>query len=201
VLSARIEHELPTLNLVSITSWQDMHAFFQLDQDMTPAKIVAAPISQYGRTITQELQALSRPESTIEWIVGAYYLDDTAEYDPLALEGAAALPFESLKIQSRQHTTSMALFGQTSVPITSRTKVTAGARFTRDERHIAGTTVGTAGETAVMLDEARQRKTGKNQPGEWLLLQRLIRPSPLTCRGTAGSKVASTISSRTPRHP
>jgi len=156
VLSARVEQELPAFNLVSITAWQNMRGFFLLDQDMTPARIVAAPISQYGRTITQELQALSSPAAPMAWILGAYYLNDVAAYDPLSLQGAAALPFESVQIHSRLRTESAAVFGQTSVPLTSRTKLTAGIRYTQDERRVAGKTVGLVNEANTSLSAARQ---------------------------------------------
>ena len=89
VASARLEHDFRAFGLVNILSWQEMTGWFNLDQDATPLRIVNAPISQYGRTITEELQAVSPRDSRLVWIAGLYYLHDVSAYEPLALEGAA----------------------------------------------------------------------------------------------------------------
>ncbi len=58
----------------------------------------------------------------------------------------APLRFRSnpLEIHSRQRTKSAAVFGQTTAHLTSRTQLTLGARYTRDERRVAGKTIGLA---------------------------------------------------------
>ncbi|MEJ0085222.1 MAG: TonB-dependent receptor [Pseudomonadota bacterium] len=156
VLSARFEQDLPALRLVNILSWQTMHGFFNLDQDMTPQRIVQAPISQYGRTVTEELQAMSLPDASLSWIVGAFYLNDLSAYDPLELLGAAALPFDTIVVQSRQHSSSYALFGQTTASLSARTRLTAGARYTRDARRVEGETGAIVQGSSLALTAARQ---------------------------------------------
>ena len=160
VLSARVEHDQASFRLVNILSWQQLHAFFQLDQDATPARIIEAPISQYGRTITEELQLLSRPDSSLPWIVGIYYLKDLSAYDPLALQGAAVQPFTSTEIHSRQQSDSYAIYGQTTFDFSSRTHLTVGGRYTRDERSVEGVTFGT-------LERNRAPVTSMRQSDSW----------------------------------
>lgn len=155
-LSARIEHDQASFRVVNILSWQQLHAFFRLDQDATPARIVEAPISQYGRTITEELQLMSRHDSRWPWIVGIYYLNDLSAYDPLALEGAAVQPFASTEIHSQQQSDSYAAYGQTTLHLTPRTHLTLGARYTRDERRINGATSGTLQGNRAALAAAQQ---------------------------------------------
>ena len=157
IVSARIEQDLSAFRLINTVSWQELDAFFRLDQDETPLRIVDAPISQYGRTVTEELQALSHEGAAWPWIIGVYYLRDLAAYDPLALQGAAVLPLSSSAIHSQQRTDSYAMYAQTTAPLTSRTHLTLGARYTRDERRIDGSTFGTLGTEQMTLAAARQQ--------------------------------------------
>jgi iron complex outermembrane receptor protein len=157
VVSARLEHDFPAFRVVNILSWQTLDGFFNLDQDATPVRIVNAPISQHGRTLTEEVQVLSRPEAALVWIAGFYYLNDLAGYDPLALEGTASLPFSSIEIHSRQRSQSYAAFGQATAHLTPRTHLTVGARYTRDERRIDGSTLGLVDDASMTLAAARQR--------------------------------------------
>jgi len=157
IASARVEQDLASFRLVNTVSWQELNAFFRLDQDETPLRIVDAPISQYGRTVTEELQALSLEDAAWPWIVGLYYLRDLSAYDPLTLQGAAVLPLSSSEIHSQQQSSSYAIYAQTTAPLTSRTQLTLGARYTRDEREVDGSTLGTLGPERMTLAAARQK--------------------------------------------
>lgn len=157
IASARLEQDLPWFRLINTVSWQELNAFFRLDQDETPLRIVDAPISQYGRTVTEELQALSPEDAAWPWIVGLYYLRDLSAYDPLELRGAAVLPLSSSEIHSQQQSRSYAIYAQTTAPLTSRTHLTLGARYTRDERTVDGTTLGFLGTERMTLAAARQK--------------------------------------------
>jgi iron complex outermembrane receptor protein len=157
IVSARIEQDLPAFRLINTVSWQELDAFFRLDQDETPLRIVDAPISQYGRTVTEELQALSLDGAAWPWIVGLYYLRDLSAYDPLTLRGAAVVPLSSSEIHSQQQSRSYAIYAQTTAPLTSRTQLTLGARYTRDERTVDGSTLGTLDTEQITLAAARQK--------------------------------------------
>ena len=159
VLSARVERDFSVARLVSISSWQTLDAFFSLDQDATPALIVDAPISQYARTITQELQWVSPSDARMLWIAGLYYFNDISAYDPLALKGAVVSPHSSTEIYSKQHSESFAAFGQATAHLTPRLHLTVGARYTRDERRIAGSTLGFAEGQSTILAQSLQEAT------------------------------------------
>jgi iron complex outermembrane recepter protein len=161
VFSARLEQDLSSFRLINTVSWQELNAFFRLDQDETPLRIVDAPITQYGRTLTEELQALSSADSAWQWIVGAYYLHDISAYNPLSLQGIAALPFASLNIYSEQRTDSYAIYGQTTAHLTSRTHLTLGARYTYDGRDIDSRTVGAIDEERATLNPVQKSATWK----------------------------------------
>jgi iron complex outermembrane receptor protein len=157
IVSTRLEQDLPAFQLINTISWQEINAFFRLDQDETPLRIVDAPISQHGRTVTEELQALSHENAAMPWIIGVFYLRDLSAYDPLTLQGAAVLPLSSSEIHSQQRSASYAIYAQTTADLTSRTHLTLGARYTRDERRIEGSTLGTLGTEQMTLAAARQR--------------------------------------------
>ncbi len=161
VASASVEHDFSALKVVSISSWQQMDAFFLLDQDATPVDIVQAPISHYGRTLTQEVQFLSNRDSALSWIAGLYYLNDVSAYVPLGLEGAVAGPYSSTEIHSRQRSQSQAIFGQATAQLTAATRLTLGGRYTRDERHIRGETLGLLDGSVTTLASARQNADWK----------------------------------------
>jgi len=161
IISARLEQQFSAFQLVNTASWQQLHAFFRLDQDETPTRIVDAPITQYGRTITEELQALSNDNAVWPWIVGLYYLHDVSAYDPLTLQGLAALPLESLSIYSEQRTRSYALYAQSTIPLAAHTRLTLGGRYTSDHRSIDGHTVGQAGGDRTTLADVQQSAVWK----------------------------------------
>ncbi len=156
VISARVERDFSPARLVSITSWQFLNGFLHLDQDATPIQIVDAQVSQYARTITQELQLLSQSDDPLQWITGLYYFNDISAYDPFILNGAAVAPLTSTQILSSQHSASYAAFGQATVHLASRLHLTLGGRYTRDERRVDGTTFGFLGAQSMKLAEGRQ---------------------------------------------
>lgn len=161
VVSTQLDHDFAAFRLVNIVAWQELDGFFNLDQDATPARIVNAPISQYGRTVTEELRILSMPDASLDWIAGFYYLNDLSAYDPLALEGAASVPFSSVEIHSRQRSDSYAVFGQATTHLTERMHLTVGGRYTRDERRITGRTLGILGTESSSLATAQQTAVWK----------------------------------------
>jgi iron complex outermembrane receptor protein len=156
-LSLKVEQDLRVARLVSITSWRDVNGFELVDQDATPLEVVRAPILQHDRTITQEVQFLSPDGASLPWIGGLYYYDDLAAYDPLGLQGEVAAPLEEIQIWSAQKSRSYAAFGQATPLIATDTHLTLGARFTKDERAAAGSTLGLAGPQTLPLASASQR--------------------------------------------
>lgn len=153
-VSLTAQHDWPSSRLVSITAWRNVDAFMQFDQDATPLEIVTAPISQHARTLTQELQLLSGDGASIPWIAGLYYYDDFSSYDPLTLRGKAVAPADERQIWSSQRSKSHAVFGQLTPEIAPDTHLTLGARYTRDERDVSGTTVALFGTNSSAVTSA-----------------------------------------------
>ena len=90
----------------------------------------------------------------MDWILGLYYHHDVPEFNPLLVEGQATGSFPFLAIDSKQISDSYAIFGQATYDITDNTHLTAGVRFTRDERHLIGLRV--AAPSTILADVDQQ---------------------------------------------
>ena len=84
---------------------------------------------------TQELQLQAPEGNKIQWIVGLYYLNADAYYDPLLEGGSATGPF--IAVDRKQSTESVAGYAQASVPIPNH-QSHGGRGETRDERRARG---------------------------------------------------------------
>jgi iron complex outermembrane receptor protein len=158
-VSVKVEQDFSVARLVDIASWRNVNGFFLLDQDGTPVPIVRAPIYQHDKTVTEELHLLSKPDAKLPWIGGFYYFNDLSAYDPLGLEGGAAAPLDEIQIWSAQRSKSYAVFGQVTPQIATDTRLTLGARYTKDERTVTGSTLGLIGPATLPLAGATQSTT------------------------------------------
>lgn len=138
--SLTAERRLDWATLKSISAWEDSHWTAIIENDSSPANIQEAKLNFGERTATEELQLASLPSSRIVWIGGLYfYLDNSFEW-PFTQYGTAAAkyPDDEELTYSNQHTKSYAGYGQATVPLADDTRLTAGVRYTDDERSIAG---------------------------------------------------------------
>ena len=155
-VSMTAQQSLPLGRVVSITSWQNVDGLEQLDQDSTPLEIARASIFQHDRTFTEEVQLLAPDGASMPWIAGIYYLDDFAAYDPLASAGRSVQPLDERQTWAGQRSKSFSAFGQAVREIAPDTRVTLGARYTRDDRAIRGSTLGVSGSGISTLASASQ---------------------------------------------
>ena len=144
LLSAKVEYAFDTFDLVSITAFQDMETEDFLDQDSTPLPVVNAPLPRSEDMFSQEIQLLSTSSGPFSWIMGLYYLDFEPSYTGFGLRGIGlpllAAGLTSLDLVVTQRLESQAVFAQMSYDISDRATLTAGARYTNDERDISGVT-------------------------------------------------------------
>jgi iron complex outermembrane receptor protein len=135
--SLRIEHSLPWADFVSVSAYRKsaIHSVF----DQVAARTIQTILQldpDGARWGTQELQLQSKASSKLKWIVGLYYLNANAYYDPLRQGATPTGPFTS--VFSRQKTDSFAAYAQASYPIFENTNLTIGARETIDRRQATG---------------------------------------------------------------
>lgn len=143
-VSAKIEQEIGAATLTSITALRKLDQFQNLDLDAGPIPFAEANLQERNKQFTQELQIAGGGDGSLRWILGAFYLDATARYDPFDLRGQAfgldpalaALGADGQYIEDKQRTKSYAVFGQATYPLTDALSITAGARYTIDKRHL-----------------------------------------------------------------
>ena len=155
-LSVNAEQDLPVAKLVNITSWRYVKGTELLDEDSTPLDVVEANSLQHDRTITEELHLLSKDGASFPWIAGLYYYNDRSHYNPVGLTGLFAAPLDEIQIRGALNSESYAAFGQATPQVAPGTLLTLGARYTTDQRAVAGSTLGLVGPGVVPLGAASQ---------------------------------------------
>jgi iron complex outermembrane receptor protein len=158
--SLQIDHSFGSVDLVSISAYAQLDGFFHIDQDGTPARIVEASISLEDEVFTQELRLQSSWDRSWDWILGAYYMDFTAKYTPLRLDGTIA-PVTPIDIFSTGTTESLAFFADVQFQLTDAFRLTVGARQTNDDLEQKGETLFLGG---VSLVGPYQQKTDFDEP-------------------------------------
>ncbi|WOE75426.1 TonB-dependent receptor [Alterisphingorhabdus coralli] len=126
------------LELVSITSYRDLNTEFFIDIDATQAEIGDVFVGTDQRQWSQELQ-LRYSSDNLNGVFGLYYLnervtsDQEAFADDLFAFGGAPISFTRL-INDEQETDSYAAFGQLTYDLSDYWSITAGLRYTYEER-------------------------------------------------------------------
>ncbi|MBV8806166.1 MAG: TonB-dependent receptor, partial [Sinobacteraceae bacterium] len=133
-VSLKITHDFDWSRLVSISAYRDTRADYLLDEDSGPLPIVNVQIATPETTFTQELHLISPSGAGLSWIAGIFYLNDKAGFDPIRFTGLGFAPLPFVYAYGIQTTQSYAVFAQATGTILSDTHLTAGARYTRDDR-------------------------------------------------------------------
>lgn len=148
-VSLRIRHELDAFALTSLTSIQRNRS--TQDIDLTdglvfarvtglPARLFNTPGADFAHlrmgetTYLQEFRLSSLPESRTAWTLGAHAFrsESFADRDARAVTPAFA---SANGIQANDFTTSSyALFGEVTLPVTDRLRVTLGLRATHEDK-------------------------------------------------------------------
>lgn len=124
----------------SATTYRDLDVDNGYDMDGTPAELVDRIIDREISVFTQEFQ-LSGGTDTIDWVAGVFYLEEEVEsrettFRMVNNQPGNAVPqgIGSIQIVDPHKTTSSAIFGQTTYQLTDSLDITAGLRYTRDEK-------------------------------------------------------------------
>ena len=154
----KIEHEFGGVTFRSISAYKYNDSQEIFDQDFTPVKVIDVDMNQELNTFSQEFQLLSNDDSKpYSWIVGLFYWDNEASYDPLGLNGLGIGPLQNINIFSDIETQSYAAFGEFTYEFTEKTSLTLGLRYTVDDRTISGhTDFGPLGAPPVLIRQYEQ---------------------------------------------
>lgn len=160
--SAKVEHEFAPFTLTSVTAYNDVDTYISSDVDAGPVARFGLDLPNTNRTFTQELRLTSNAAGPLKWIVGGFYMHDKAVYDAVYLGSAfTALGGTGVaSVYADQVTHSYSGFGQASYEFAGGTTLTAGARYTSDQRRFFGQAIWNfTGGTTQVAGPFRDRKT------------------------------------------
>jgi len=165
---AKVTHDFGNMVLTSISAYNELDIYQDGDLDTSPIFLVDYESLDKNKQFTQEFQLASSGDSDVEWIVGVFYMDAEAEYDPMHIFGpvldAQAPGLLGTWAYATQDTQSMAAFGQITYPLTERLDLTVGARYTRDKRDFTGVTMLDFGALQVPMAPAVDSSIDQKEP-------------------------------------
>lgn len=133
-VSARIDYETSFADLVSISAYRYTRLEFTYDQDLGPPPLVqVGTVRSPTKSLSQEFQVVSKPDSPISWIGGLFYLRTKTGYDPSRIGGIFFAPLNTVSLYDMQTLNSYSAFGESTFEVFADTNLTVGVRYTRDE--------------------------------------------------------------------
>lgn len=133
-----LTHQFEGVELIATSAYSDASSFVLLDQDSGPSHVVNFVVNEESEQYTQEFQFNSTGGGPLQWTTGLFYMSSLAQNDPT--QTTSANPAFNINMDTEQDTESYAVYGQASYDFTAATKLTLGARWTRDERDFSGRT-------------------------------------------------------------
>jgi iron complex outermembrane recepter protein len=140
MLSATLEWEFENFAFKSITGYVETSFESHSDEDQSSLDLLELVLIEDAEQFSQELQLLSTGDGPLQWILGLYYFNEEAtreslffrgRYDVFASQFGVPAGFE---FGGDVESESIAGFGQATYNVTDRINVTAGLRYTRDEK-------------------------------------------------------------------
>ena len=180
-VSLKITRDYDWSRLVSISAYRDTRGDDTIDEGSGPLPIANAQVASPEMTFTQEVRLISQAGSALSWIAGVFYLHDNAGFDPIHFTGVAFAPLPFVNSFGIQTTQSYAAFAQATRTVFRDTHLTAGIRYTTDERTERAST-GFGDGTPVPASNSPQSKSWSS-PTWRLVLDRQFTPNVMAYVG------------------
>jgi iron complex outermembrane receptor protein len=118
--------------VTSVTGYRAFEDQVQSDYDASPVNFFHALRDQTHDQFSQELRLASSGEGALDYVLGVYYL--TQSYDITNTQGGLIYGGVSTPQIASQENTAWALFGQLDWQVTDQLTLTAGGRFSYEEK-------------------------------------------------------------------
>lgn len=128
-LSATGIYTTDPLTLKSITAYRSSDVEQVLDVDATDLFLRNIVFEEESKSFTQEFQVTNNDPARLEWIAGAFYLNERGEDQIQILE-----PGRALAIPEENVTDAYALYGQATFSLGERHRLTAGLRYSYEAK-------------------------------------------------------------------
>jgi iron complex outermembrane receptor protein len=130
--SLTAEHDFAAVTAKSITAYNNSKFYTQIDADETPFNGTEITFATREKEFSQELQLVSNAKGRLTWATGLYYYRSVSGYNP---ENVIVFPASLVSgFYSTGVLNSYAAFGQATYRLTDTTNLTAGLRYTIDQR-------------------------------------------------------------------
>lgn len=128
--SVKIDYTLTeSIDLVSISAWDELEKLHQEDADMLPATIIHPEYGVDAKALSQELRLNGRRENGM-WIAGLYYFREDLDQDQGVDLTGVGLPVP-YRYDNTQKLSTWALFGQYEFDLSPTLTLTTGLRYTQ----------------------------------------------------------------------
>jgi iron complex outermembrane receptor protein len=131
-VSLRAHGETDTVDLVSITSYEQLHRKEYNDWDASAYAYAGTYFDTDAKVFSQELRASSTSRGPLQWLIGGYYSRETID------EAFYSDFYQSLLFDTRttygQKVRSASLFGQIEYALSDQLKLVAGLRGEDEKR-------------------------------------------------------------------
>jgi iron complex outermembrane receptor protein len=138
--SLNVTHDFDKVQLVSISAWREAQLYTSIDADQTPANLLSFNEIQKDKQYTQEVQLLSTDKGPFKWVLGGFYMWSQGQYLPINTQGILACGYACANILISQTVSqklnSYAAFAQGTYELGASTNLTAGIRYTNDQRQM-----------------------------------------------------------------
>lgn len=132
---AEVTYSFDSVDVISLTSYRKAMMDLWSDADGTPAAISNFRLYEPNRSISEELRFSSNSAQKIQWVAGLYFSQEVNRDDVFINVGPVTTPTNGFAfIKPNMRATSKAAFGQTTYPASDTVNLTAGARYTSDQR-------------------------------------------------------------------
>ncbi len=141
-VSGKLQWSLGEYTLTSLTSYRETKPYNRDDLDVSPVFGVDQLRAEDQNQVSQEFQLSSPTSGRAQWIVGAYYFDETNkirnEYFLPFTDALFGLPDDvsccSLELNGDTTTKAYAAFGEATIHTTDRLQLVLGGRYSREKR-------------------------------------------------------------------
>jgi iron complex outermembrane receptor protein len=131
--TARITTALTSsTTLVSLTAFRKLHYSFSLDSDITELDVSTFDQHESQHQLSEEI-TVSHQQPWLTWVAGAFLFSEADDQSLLSPQRPAGL---EIRLHPRVDATSRAVFGQSTIRLTSPLSATVGLRYTHERKEI-----------------------------------------------------------------
>ncbi|WP_293454888.1 TonB-dependent receptor [Phenylobacterium sp.] len=141
-LMLEVNHDVTdTIRLTSLSAYRDSFASFLVDTDAGPHTLARSWMeSERQNQYSQELRFASSGSSPFQWVAGLYYFREHAKVRYF-IDRFNVAPVDEIAFNPINTTKSYAVFGEASYLFFDRLTLKVGARYTRETKDFANTSV------------------------------------------------------------